>query len=324
MTSAAIAMLAGCGGSQLPTSAPGVMSQGGAIATYTDRRGSRIEPGGARGDLIYVLQGASESGGEIIAYPSGDVVGYFGFPQPHFSSYDICSDSKGNVFATVAGVSGGFIDEFAHGGTAPIATLIVPGVSNYAGACSADPTTGNLAVVEGAIAIYRHARGSPHQYNDPSVGFYSCAYDDHGNLFAVGTPLHGGYFALVELPKGKGAFANISLDKKLGSPNSIQWDGKNLAIEAQTLTKGQLGRYVVYRVQVSGSKAKILGTTRFKDWRRPGRSTVLDGVFVAVYGADAKSIGYWRYPSGGRAYQVVNSEDWSRLGALTISVAPSR
>jgi len=317
------AFLAGCGGSQPPIT-PGAMQQSRMIATPSDRRGSWMLPEAAEGDLIYALQTPTETGGYIIAYPSGQLVGYFGFPQPHLFSYGICSDSKGNVFAAAGGVSGDFIDEYAHDGTL-IATL----TSDSPIACSADPSTGNLAVVNNAyyseanIGIYKHARGSPRLYFDSAFeAFASCSYDNRGNLFVVGWPVSGGYFTLAELPKGEDKFTNISLSKKLGNPDSIQWDGENLAIEAQALVKGQLGSYVVYRVQVSGSKAKILGTTQFKFWRRPGRSTILQGAFVAVYGASAKSIGYWQYPLGGHAYEVIKDIAPSRLGNLTISVAP--
>lgn len=312
----AITLLAGCGGAQPPIGAPGVMPQGRAVA--------------AEGDLIYALSAQREGGGGyIIAYPSGDVVGYFGFgTAPQFYSYGICSDTKGNVFVTVQGASVNYIYKYAHGGTSPIATLVT---GNLPIACSVDPSTGNLAVVnypyvsyEANIAIYRHASGTPHLYHDPSFAVYtSCSYDNRGNLYVVGSPPHG-YFALAELPRGDHKFTNISLNRSLGGPGSVQWDGGNLTVQAQTLINGQPGRYVIHRIQVSGSKAKIVGTTRLKDWRSPVRSTILRGAFVAVYGAEAKSIGYWRYPNGGRAYHVIKGFASARLGNLTISVAPSR
>jgi hypothetical protein len=318
--SAAAALLVGCDGSQSPVGMSGALPQSRAIAARAAHGKSWMLPGASHGDLIYALETARESGGEIFAYPSGELVGYFGFSQSHFFSYGICSDRKGNVFAGVGGVSSSysFIDEFAHDGSL-IGTL---GADFLPISCSVDPSTGNLAVVEGEIAIYRNARGAPRHYRDSSFqGYESCSYDDRGNLFVVGFP-PGGYFALAEILKGKVTFRSISLNKKLGYPASIQWDGNDLAIEAQTLVRGQLGRYVVYRVQVSGSKAKVLGTPQFKDWRRPGRSTILQDAFVAVYGTKAKSIGSWRYPSGGRAYKISKGVASSRLSNLTISLAP--
>ncbi len=280
-----------------------------------------------RGDLIYVLSSQRESGGYILAYPSGQLVGHFGFPSPHFFSYGICSDTKGDVFATVGGVDENYIFEYGHGGTSPIETL-----TTYAlpVACAVDPNTGNLAVVNApygsggaSIAVYRNARGTPHLYNDKSFNFYaSCDYDRRGNLFVVGSPLSGGEFALAELPKGGNTFTNISLNKKLGHPGAVQWDGTNLTLQDRALVKGHLGANVIYRVQVAGSKARILGATQFRDWRRRGGFTILRGSFVGVWGAQAESIGYWRYPLGGQAYKVTKGFGYSQLGALTISRAP--
>jgi hypothetical protein len=316
-----VAMLTGCGGSQPPIGTPGAISQSRAINTNTERGGSWVLPGAAKGDLIFALETQRESGGEIFAYPSGERVGYFGFSQSHFFSYGICSDTKGNVFATVGFLTSSynFIDEFAHDGSA-IATLYTYDLPI---GCSVDPTTGNLAVVESDIAIYPNASGTPHYYNDPAFKWFaSCTYDGRGDLFVIGSPLKGGYFALAELPRGKGTFTNISLNKELGYPNSIQWDGKNLAVEAQAFVKGRLGRYTLYRVQVSGAKATVLGKTQFKFWRRPGRSTILQSTFVGVYGENAKSIGYWEYPMGGHTYKVIKDVATLRLGNLTISRAP--
>src|SRR6202034_4074319 len=51
---AAIAMLAGCGGSQPPTGAPGAMPQTSAMATHADRGKSWMLPEAKRKDLLYV------------------------------------------------------------------------------------------------------------------------------------------------------------------------------------------------------------------------------------------------------------------------------
>lgn len=325
----AVAACNGAGQSSTPTGgAPHQAGRPPIGVPHADGSTSSLLPGASGGDLVYVLEAPRETDGEIFAYPGGEYVGFFAFPQPHFVSYGICSDNNGNVFATLSGVSSYFfIDEFAHSGTAPIATLVSP---FWPIACSADPSTGDLAVVDypyveygASIAIYRHARGTPHLYKDPSFQVYeSCSYDDRGNLFVVGVPYGGSNAALAELPKGKRSFINISLNEKLGEPRSIEWDGTNLAIEARRLVKGQPKRYVVYRVQVSGSKAKIVGSARFKLWLNPGRSTIAQGTFVGVYGVGDKSIAYWHYPTGGYPYKVFKHVALTRLGNLTISRAP--
>ena len=71
-----------------------------------------------------------------------------------------CSDSHGDVFITDA--FGSNIQEFAHGGTTPIANL--SDVGEEASGCAVDSVTGNLAVTNyypGNVAIYKNAEGTP-------------------------------------------------------------------------------------------------------------------------------------------------------------------
>jgi hypothetical protein len=50
----AVALLAGCGGSQLPTGAPGAMPQTSALAMHADRGKSWMLPEAKSEDLLYV------------------------------------------------------------------------------------------------------------------------------------------------------------------------------------------------------------------------------------------------------------------------------
>ena len=61
-----------------------------------------------------------------------------GFATP----YGECVDEKGDVF--ILNFDGESIVEYAHGGTAPIATLNDPG--EKPSGCSVNPATGDLAV----------------------------------------------------------------------------------------------------------------------------------------------------------------------------------
>jgi hypothetical protein len=79
-----------------------------------------------------------------------------------------CADANGDVFI-VESLS---INEYAHGGTQPIATLSDP--SGYGFGCAVDPTTGNLAVVNDGsryistdVLIYHNASGEPVGYPVP-------------------------------------------------------------------------------------------------------------------------------------------------------------
>src|SRR5580692_8962641 len=149
----AAAMLASCGGSQPPIGAPGSMRQTSAIATYIARGGSWMLPEAKSEDLLYVT---SEPDLTILSYPQGKVVARI---SGNYGDSTICSDpNSGNVFV----VNPSDIEEYAHGGTTPIATLSEPPGYSFLAGCAVDATTDNLAVATGfpgGVLIWLNAQG---------------------------------------------------------------------------------------------------------------------------------------------------------------------
>jgi hypothetical protein len=200
LTTAVIFVLAGCGGA-------GTTVPQGAMTQSRAHRAS-----GSYGDLLYVVC-CSGSANEItmLTYPQGQVVGTIenGVENP----FGICADASGNVWVVnVTKVA----TEYAHDGTAPIASLQVPN-SWLAGDCAVDPSTGNLAIINSggpsgfSIDVWPDAQGNPTIY---PTDFYpwSCSYDDKGNLFVDGDNTSNN-FVLAELPKASSTFTNLTLDK---------------------------------------------------------------------------------------------------------------
>ena len=119
---AVLASLASCGGPQPPTATPGALSQSRAIVTRADRSRSWMLPEAKSDDLLYVTDTTmtvSNFGSALVLKdPEGKVVGTLtGFDYPLGDCVDAASDVWISSFDT------GTIEEFAHGGTAPIATL---------------------------------------------------------------------------------------------------------------------------------------------------------------------------------------------------------
>jgi hypothetical protein len=255
VTSAAAALLAACSGSQPTIGAPDATVQSRAIATHGERGGSWMLPEANNDDLLY----ASDAGAVavyVFSYPGaksvGALNGLVGAPN------EVCSDAAGKVFVTEYATA---IQEYAHGGTTPIATLQAPGEPEE---CSVDPTSGNLAVgiyawgtykTTGA-AVYTGGQAPPTLYTDSNFAeMIACSYDGEGNLFVAGRG-NDDEFALAELPAGSSDFVDITLKQKIdGSVRDIQWTGSKLAISDYTNAK----QYVIYRVAISGSTAKIVG-----------------------------------------------------------------
>ena len=308
---AAAAMLAGCGGSQTPVGVPGTMSQ--TAASHARKASS------SSGDLLYV--GSEEYGVFVLSYPQGQIVTQFGAPNGGVV-YGMCSDQSGDVFVLTGGAPG-YIYEYAHGGTSPIATL--EDEYDVPVACAIDPMTGNLAVVNndvGTVAIYPDAQGPPNYYNDPNTReFEYCSYDDSGDLLADGFENHSGNVAmLAELPYGSSSFTDISPSKKLGAPGSMQWIGTYLAVGSS--------KQVVWHIKIAGSSGVIVGKTEHKRLKSPW--TINGKQLISVYGnredgSGPYKVAYWTYPKGGaptRLFNLFGSN--SRLSGVAISVGSEK
>ncbi|HVR46087.1 MAG TPA: hypothetical protein VMT95_05570 [Candidatus Binatia bacterium] len=322
------ASLAACGNPQ--PAAPFSTSFVSSVAEHHRVPGySWILPGAASQDLIYVSdQGVWGKGGVYIyTYPQGKQVGFLE-PDTEETYEGLCSDTQGNVWV-VGWITNGqaFYDEYSHGSTRGINGL---GGSGVPSGCSVDPSTGNLAIAnyedfavggQGDIAVYQHAQGSPQDYYDSSIThYYYCTYDGKGNIFADGNANF-----INELPRNGSALRHVYFNKNI-APGSLQWNARDLAV---TVLGGAKGPVRVDRVTVSGSGARIVGTTSLRTYHDEG--TYLDVEFAIqakfIVGPDAGNGGptrqlyFWPYPAGGKAFKAIQAPDGSNFQGVAISVA---
>ncbi len=310
------ALLTACGGPEPPIAAPGAMPQSRAIATQAQRGGSWMLLEASGEDLLYVTKGCS--GTCVLSYPSGQLVG--SLDTGHYYGAADCVDSQGDVFIS----NDTNIVEYAHGGTSPVATLSLPG--DQARGCSVDPVTGNLAVAfEGQgydIAIFPQAQGTPALYLSGAEASY-CGYDNVGDLFVDGqTPYSQP--ALAELPNSASAFLELSITYKVGSAGQVQWDGSNMTWESTDKHDSKLSR-----LSITGSIATVVGTTMLKGIKNRAAVSWLyaNSVIVpyATDGPNAKKVGVWNYPNGGKhiaSFKKFGGKE-AILQAVTLSPAPS-
>jgi hypothetical protein len=282
---ATLALATGCSGASTPAPAAGVQPAA-----------SWMAPDAKKSALLYVSDlGTNDV--YVLSYPKGKLEGTIsGFGAVHGG----CVDAQSDVFITDGHDSK--IEEFAHGGTTPIATLDDTGYGPVG--CSIDPKTGDLAVANispvygstsGNIAIYKNASGTGKFYTDSSVYlYYDCSYDGKGNLYVSGSDMNGN-FKLAELPRNGTTFTNIAVHQQIYVPGGVKWDGKYLAVEDQGA--GYRGS-TIYRFSVSGSSATKVGATSLS-----GSSDVLQFSIYhhRVIGGNIGSspnVMYWQYPSG--------------------------
>jgi hypothetical protein len=214
----------------------------------------------------------------------------------------MCVHKRGNVWIANSGAYN--MVEFAHGGTAPLATLDDNSYTPVS--CSVNPTNGDLAVanilyfregLEGNVTIFAGGSGGGTIYGDDAFySYYFVGYDNKGNLFFDGTdslPGKNGQFEYAELPSGSSAAQSITLTGgSVSAPGNIQWDGREMTV-------GDQSNAVIY--QTSGSK--IIGRTPLR-----GSIDVVQ-FFIkgkSLIGPDAgnDSVEFFRYPTGGRAYKT--------------------
>lgn len=329
-TIAAVALLAGCGVSQLPAAAP--ISLQSASAAHGVHAPSWMLPEAKHDDLVYVsgLGGPPQYASAIwvFSYPQGKLVGTLTGFDPYNALGSICTDSHGNVYVTGGGAAGdsGEVYVFAHGSITLETTLSDPG-SPFG--CAVDPKTGDLAVTNyfsemsgttGDVAIYAGSKGTPKTHTAGNItNFFFCAYDDHSNLFVDGTNDYQS-FPFAELSKGSTSFSNVALSTDNFWPGSLQWHDNALVVAA---LPGLKSPTTLYRVHFSGSTGSIVGKTLLDT--AGGYITILQywvqGDRLIGLNPSLKRVNFWHYPAGGYRYKELETTG-SYFSGAAVSVAP--
>ena len=139
--SAAVAMLFGCSGLQLPIGAPGVMSQSHAIATQAKHGGSWMLPEVKSGDLLYVVMGESYT--HVLTYP-----GYKQVAKVPMWGFSTSNPNNGELM--IGGVEGD-VKLYEHGAKNPIYEFGPPYQDESLRDSAFDPTTSNIALTVDTI-----------------------------------------------------------------------------------------------------------------------------------------------------------------------------
>ncbi|MFY9666126.1 MAG: hypothetical protein WAK19_16895 [Candidatus Cybelea sp.] len=286
---ALIAILTGCGGESAPLSS----------TPAAPRSNAPASPQGE--NLLYVIvAGFSEVTFYTYLPAKLKLAGKLtGLSKPN----GLCVDKTGDVYVT----EDGLIEKYAHGGTKPIATLKISGES--AGNCAVDPATGDLAAVAydksdtGSILIFANGQGTPAQYIDPRLQYPDAlGYDNASNLYVDGVFYRYRsssccfYPNYRYLPAKRHTFKTLNLNVGIDSPSSVQWDGKDLAIE--DAYSGEIHEY-----SINASVATEVGHTKLRGI--PPSLYQVGSVWIAgddVVGTAPSyaEVGIWRYPKGGK------------------------
>jgi hypothetical protein len=324
-------VLAGCAGSH--ASIAPLVPDASSATRARHASASWIQRGSSSHDLLYVSDEYANV--YVYTYPQGKRVGKLtGFIAP----VGECVDAAGDVFIVSAAsksYQSSVIYEYAHGGANPVAALQDSGAGV---GCSIDPTTGNLAVANasdesnpygaeyGSVAAYTQAQGDPRMYYSSGFHFDLCGYDDQGNLYLDSPDPNGNEEDLVRLSSGSSSFEQINLDTKFyGFPSSVQWDGRSMTVTSDPTRHGPL---LVYRLSLSGSNGKVVGTTQLSSKKNNyvGQTWIQDKTFLAINlydGARRTQVSLWKYPKGGEPQHNIRLSGGFKWG-LTVSPAETR
>ncbi len=291
----ATSLLAGCGGSQPPIGANGMMLQSRTLAERP--RNNR---------LLYVAGlDVSYSVVYVLSYPGGQPA-----RKINRAVSGLCTDPQGDVFMTQSWYSASRILEYRHDGVKPVTQLMDP-YTGIAG-CAVDPTTGNLAVEnseDGTTLIYARAKGRPTVFHNFLLDAKYATYDDSGDLFTFGTMNRVG---LAELARNAKSFVKIKLPRRIGVPIGAQWDGKYLAVgDGVPYTSNNP---IIYQLTVQKHEAFEEGETQITN---PASAFFIDGKTMAT--SNGYEVDIYDYPGGG--YPASTISDINSAGPLAVSNA---
>lgn len=230
---AAIFIAAGLTGCSLPPASTPVSRSALNLSTRHSNLSARsrtwMSPDASGKSLLYV---SYYSAVQVYDYETDTQVGNLSYFAHAGGS---CTDAHGNVY--IANYGDADVLEFSHGGTKP-RYIVDPSADPVD--CSIDPTTGNLAVINGNaspgnVAIYAGGKGKPKVYKSPfSTSLVSGAYDPSGNLLVSAYQNNTIDFAM--LPAGKTKMESVTLPYQQDwyGPAYVRWDGEYFVVDFQT------------------------------------------------------------------------------------------
>ncbi len=174
-------------------------------------------------------------------------------------------------------------------------------------------TDGDLAVGilagtnNGAMVIFKKAKGSGTIIKTPLVQEFFDGYDDKGNLFFDGYNEHQA-FQLAEIPKGAKTAQPITISNTIRFPGSVQWDGKYVTVFDQLANN-------MYRYTIKGTNAKLHDTIAFTGVSDCAQTWIAgDVVYCGDAGTDDGEV--LNYPAGGSPIAVFTGNFDLPLGTV--------
>lgn len=315
----AVALLSGCGGSRVQSSAPALLPWA-RLPMHANGKSTLVYAADSRTGYVNVYD--YSTGAQV-----GTIAGKFLFSAG-------CVDAKGDVYIATGS---GEVIEYAHGGTTPLTTYSPGG--DLVG-CSVD-SEGDLAVTAsspGIVTIYE--KGNPRRsktYSNSECEITSAfGYDNKSDVIGLGSYNSVFVCAVLHGAKAETTLATSGITVK--APNGSMWDGKYIEVGDQEAgaDKDQTG---MIQATLSGKKLTAKQEVILADSCYRGYVDVLNPFVVGekntpvndkqgnvvvganLYCFDSGSGGgieFWHYPKGGNPFKMFSTSDEVTVLAVSI------
>ncbi len=203
------------------------------------------------------------------------------------------------------------IEEFAFGGTSPIATLS-ESTGEPAG-CAIDAKTGDLATTilgTGDVVIFTGASGTGTTVSDGLDSSYFDTYDASGNLYVDGITESDTY-GVVEMASGSSSFKAVTLSNSIEFPGGMQFDGKYVTLNDQE-------GHAIYGYTCSGARCTLKRTVSLSASSDCVQTWIGKGdIFCPDAGNEAVEV--YKYPAGGSAIAILTGALDLPIGVVEVS-----
>jgi hypothetical protein len=246
-----------------------------------------------------VANATAKHGVDVLSFPQGSRVAKItniGDPQ------GVCADTSGHVWITAFLQGRKFaLYEFARGATTPLHT--VERNESY-GTCTVDShgdpvVFGKHTAYSATIETWSPSLRRRLRVVQIPVAPVSTTYDDDGNLYVKG--FEGSDPAFAVLRKGTSTLTFLTVKKGDDFQDGcLGWDGAYVTLGA--FDRKQL----IYRLSIDGKIATIVSRVHLHDVAPNPKYLLTGHTIVAALndGRNAKRIGFYDYPSGGKPEAV--------------------
>jgi hypothetical protein len=243
----------------------------------------------------------------------------------------MCADRSGNIW--VVNTKSAEIQQYSRGGKL---LKTVDDFGNYPVGCAVNMKNGDLAVANirstggeaGHVTVYSSDSDPQMLVNPDQTEYYFPAYDTKGNLYVNGRGGNSNDMMISECRSGSGSCSTLTVSGvTLNVPGGLNWNKAAGHLVVDDPKCNNVWGSCLYSMSISGSKAKVTGTTSLHD-ANGGGCDVEQGVFLPnekyfaggciAQGSNPAAVARWKFPAGSNPTHSIASVGYPVGAAISI------